>query len=163
LKKARDAYTAQLQKRKEMGLDEAAQAEPVRRSEKDTQDIEGTETVHATVPKRIVDPKCIPKPFDGQVASGSASLPDPVALETEEQRLEREQNERDFLEALGDYKCDAGMSVEYVPAAVVHLKTLKGLFLAHKFSTSSLLGGRWGWLRVWKRKSVLLAIIKSET
>ena len=31
---------------------------------------------------------------DGQVASGNASLPDPVALETEEQGLEREQNER---------------------------------------------------------------------
>ena len=48
---------------------------------------------------------------DGQVASGSASLPDPVSLETEEQRLEREQNEHDVLEALGDYKCatDAGI------------------------------------------------------
>ena len=34
---------------------------------------------------------------DGQVASGSVSLPDPVALETEDQRLEREQNERDVL------------------------------------------------------------------
>ena len=32
--------------------------------------------------------------------SGSASLPDPVALETEEQRLEREQNDRGVLEAL---------------------------------------------------------------
>jgi hypothetical protein len=30
---------------------------------KDTHDIDGTETVHATVPKRSVDPKCIPKPF----------------------------------------------------------------------------------------------------
>ena len=30
---------------------------------------------------------------DGQVASGSASLPDPVVLETEEEKLEREQNE----------------------------------------------------------------------
>ena len=28
---------------------------------------------------------------DGQVSSGSASLPDPVALETEEQTLERQQ------------------------------------------------------------------------
>jgi hypothetical protein len=44
----------------------------------------------------------------------SASLPDPVALETEKQSLEREQNERDVLEALGDYKCDAGMPVENV-------------------------------------------------
>ena len=72
---------------------------------------------------------------DGQVASGSASLPDPVALETEEQTLEREENERDVLEALGEYKCDAGMSVENVPA-VVNIKTLKGQFVAHKFSTA---------------------------
>jgi hypothetical protein len=40
----------------------------------------------------------------GQVESGSASLPDPVVLETEEQTLEREQNERDVLEGLGDYR-----------------------------------------------------------
>ena len=60
---------------------------------------------------------------DGQVASGSASLPDPVALETAEQTLEREQNERDVLEALGEYKCDAGMSVENVPAVTVRLLT----------------------------------------
>jgi hypothetical protein len=70
LKKARDAYTAQLQKGKEMGLDEAAQAEPVHRSEKDTQDIEGTETAHATVPKRMVGPKFIPKPFIPDAACG---------------------------------------------------------------------------------------------
>ena len=74
---------------------------------------------------------------DCQVPSGFASLPDPVALETEEQTLEREQNERDVLEALGEYKCDARMSVENVPA-VVNIKTLKGRFIAHKFST---LGG----------------------
>ena len=65
---------------------------------------------------------------DGQVASGSASLPDPVVLETEEQTLEKDQNERD-LEGLGEYKCDAGMSVENVPA--VNIKTLKGRFIAH--------------------------------
>jgi hypothetical protein len=48
---------------------------------------------------------------DCEVASGSASLPHPVVLETEEQRLERVQNENVLLlEALGDYKCDAGMS-----------------------------------------------------
>jgi len=47
--KARDAYNTELQKGKEIGLDEAAQAEPVRRSEKDTHDIQGTETVHAIV------------------------------------------------------------------------------------------------------------------
>ena len=51
------------QKGKELGLDEEAQAEPVRRSKNDTHDIEGTETVHTTVPKRSVDPRCIPKPF----------------------------------------------------------------------------------------------------
>ena len=51
---------------------------------------------------------------DGQVASGSEFLPDPVDLETDEQMLEREQNERDVLDALGQYKCDAGMSVEDV-------------------------------------------------
>jgi hypothetical protein len=51
------------------------------------------------------------------------------------QTLEREQkaSERDVLEALGEYRCDAGMSVEYVPA-VVDIKTLKGRFIAHKFS-----------------------------
>jgi hypothetical protein len=76
---------------------------------------------------------------DGQVAPGSASLPDPVALETEEQRLEREQNERDVLEALGDYKCDAGISVENVPA-VANIKRLKGRFIAHKFSTGWAVG-----------------------
>ena len=66
----------------------------------------------------------------GQVVSDSAflhsaSLSDPVALETEEQRLEREQTELDVPEALGDYKCDAGISVENVPA-VVDIKTLAG-------------------------------------
>ncbi len=48
----------------------------------------------------------------GQVASGSASLPDPVVLETEEQMLEREQNKRDVLDALGEVKCDADVRVQ---------------------------------------------------
>jgi hypothetical protein len=63
---------------------------------------------------------------DSQVALGSVSLPeaDPVALETEEQRLEREHNERDVFEALGDYKCDAEMSVETVPAVVNIRRTI---------------------------------------
>jgi hypothetical protein len=60
-------------------------------------------------------------------------------LETEEQRLEREQTERDVLEALRDYTCYTGKSVENLPA-VVNIKTLKGLFIS-----SSLLGGRWVW------------------
>ena len=67
---------------------------------------------------------CIPE-GDGQVSSGSVSLPDPVVLETEEQMLEREQNERDVLDELDEYKCDAGMSVDDVPA-IVSIKTLKG-------------------------------------
>ena len=41
----------------------------------------------------------------------STYLVDPVALETEEQTLKREQTERDVLEALGEYKCDSTMSV----------------------------------------------------
>ncbi len=70
---------------------------------------------------------------DGQVASGSASLSDPVTSETEVQTLEGEQNEL-FLESLGEYKSDAGVSAENVPA-VVNIKPLKGRFIAHKFST----------------------------
>ena len=62
---------------------------------------------------------------DGQVVSGSESLPDPVTLETEDQNLEREKDEHDVLEALGEYKCDAGMSVENVPA-VVNIKNTEG-------------------------------------
>jgi hypothetical protein len=71
---------------------------------------------------------------DGQVASGFASLSDlsdPVALETEEQTLEIEQNERDVLEPLGDCKCDAGMSVENVTAVVSHKKPCTTLDLTH--------------------------------
>ena len=48
--------------------------------------------------------------------------------------LESEQNEHDVLEALGEYKCDAGMPVEDVPA-IVSRKTLKGRWIAHKFNT----------------------------
>ena len=45
---------------------------------------------------------------DSQVESGSESLPDPVVLETEDEILEREQNERDVFDALGEYKCRKG-------------------------------------------------------
>jgi hypothetical protein len=55
-------------------------------------------------------------------------------LKTEELTLEREPNERDVLEALGEYKCDTGMSVENV-SVVIHMKTLEGRFVPHKFST----------------------------
>ncbi len=59
----------------------------------------------------------------------------------------------------GDHKCDAGMSVENVPA-VVNIKTLKGHWRDDLLHTSSLLGGRWGWWRVWKRRRVLLASLQ---
>jgi hypothetical protein len=39
LNKAKEEYSAQLQKGKEIGFEEASQAEPVRKSEKDTHDI----------------------------------------------------------------------------------------------------------------------------
>ena len=51
----------------------------------------------------------------------SASRPDPVASYTgadaRKKGAER-QNERDFLEALGEYNCDAGMSFMKVLAVV---------------------------------------------
>jgi hypothetical protein len=53
--------------------------------------------------------------------------------------LKREQTERDVLEPLGEYKCDAGMSVETVPV-VVNIQTLKGRFIAHKFSSGWVVG-----------------------
>ena len=62
---------------------------------------------------------------DAQVVSGSASLPFPVVVETEEHMLEREQNDRDVLDALGKYECDTGMSVEDV-LVIVNIKTLRG-------------------------------------
>jgi hypothetical protein len=64
------------------------------------------------------------------------------------QTLEREQNERDVLEALGDYKCDAGMSVENVPAVVKI--TLNRRFVAHTKTEQGRLRGR----------QVLLAVVK---
>jgi len=73
---------------------------------------------------------------------GSASLPDPAVVETEEQMLEREKNERDVLGALGEYECDAGMSFEDVPA-IFNIKTLKGRLIAHtdlKFNTGWAVG-----------------------
>jgi len=73
------------------------------------------------------------------------------------QTLEREQNERDVLEALGDYKCDAGMSVENVPA-VVNIKTRKGRLIAHKFST----GWAVGVVKSVESRRVLLASLQSS-
>ena len=51
--------------------------------------------------------------------------------------FEREKNHRDVLEALGEHKCDTGMSVENV-REVVYISTLKGRFKL--LQTKSLLG-----------------------
>ena len=48
--------------------------------------------------------------------------------------IEREQNDRDVLDALGEYKCDTGMSEEDV-TVIVNIKTLKGRLIEHKFNT----------------------------
>ena len=97
---------------------------------------------------------------DAQVESGFASLPNPVALETEEQSLEmfheREQNERDVLEPLGEYKCDTGMSVENV-SAIVNIQTLEGRFITHKFST----GWTVGVVKSVEKRRVLLVSLRS--
>ena len=70
---------------------------------------------------------------DGQVASGSVSLPDPVVLETEEQMLEREQSEHDVLDTLGEYKYDAGMPVEDV-SVIVNVKSVEKKSVAGQFA-----------------------------
>jgi hypothetical protein len=83
---------------------------------------------------------------DGQVASGSASLPDPVALEVEERRGSKES--RMSVMFLNQWVTtsvtpdSAGISVETVPV-VVNIRTLHGRFIAHRFSTAR--GGRWVW------------------
>ena len=61
------------------------------------------------------------------------------SLKTEEQRLERKQNEHDVLEVLGEYKCNSGMSVENV-SVVGNIKTLNGRLIPHKFSTGWVVG-----------------------
>jgi hypothetical protein len=43
------------------------------------------------------------------------------------------EGDNQVLENLGEYKCDVGVSVDNVSA--VNIKTLKGRFIAHKFST----------------------------
>ena len=45
----------------------------------------------------------------------------------------------DCIEEEGEYKCDTGMSVENV-SVVGNIKTLKGRFIAHKFSTGWMVG-----------------------
>ncbi len=76
-----------------------------------------------------------------------------LVLETEDQILEREQNERDVLEALGECKCDYGMFVEDV-TVIVNIKRLKGRLIAHKFNTGW--GGGLG--EEWKRRVVMVSL-----
>jgi hypothetical protein len=57
-------------------------------------------------------------------------FPNFVTLETEEETLEREQNDCDILEGLGEYKCDTGILVKNV-SLVVNIKTLNGRFIEH--------------------------------
>jgi hypothetical protein len=68
LQQAREAYNAILEDGKQLRLDVAAHAGPVCRSENDTHLIVKSDTVDATVdapvPKRSVNPYCVPKPFD---------------------------------------------------------------------------------------------------
>ena len=81
----------------------------------------------------MANDNCLASMFAKQQAVcdlNKAFLPDPVVVETEEQMLEREQNVRDVLDTLGEYDCDAGMSVEDV-SAIVNIKTLKGRLIAH--------------------------------
>jgi hypothetical protein len=54
----------------------------------------------------------------------SASLPDSVPIESEEERAAREQHEIAALDAVGDYESDATVMLEDVPQDIV-LKTLK--------------------------------------
>ena len=65
-------------------------------------------------------------------------------IENNYYREEREQNECAVFDAVGDYKCPPGMTVEDVPA-VVKIKARKERLchrlIAHKFNT--------GWSVVW--------------
>jgi hypothetical protein len=78
---------------------------------------------------------------DGQVAPGSASIPDPVSLETDEQTLQREQNERDVLEALVTNKpshqpngvCPKGPLFFFIPKSDSHAD----MHLQRRFSECS--------------------------
>ena len=76
--------------------------------------------------------------MDGQVASDSSSLPDPVALEIEEKQLD----------TVGDYECPPGMSVESVPE-VMNIKVLKMVLIAHN----------WVLLAVEKQKTLIRILV----
>ena len=57
-----NTYTASKVAKVGVRPDEAAQAKPVHPSENDTHHSLESDTVDATLPKRSVDPKCVPKP-----------------------------------------------------------------------------------------------------
>ena len=54
----------------------------------------------------------------------SASLPDSVPIESEEERAAREADEMAALDAVGDYEADPNVMLEDVPQDIV-IKTLK--------------------------------------
>jgi hypothetical protein len=70
----------------------------------------------------------------GLESEGSSSLPDPIPIETDAQRVAREERERAELDAVGGYKCDPGVTVEEVPEEVT-FQILKKRFIAHRFQT----------------------------
>jgi len=63
-------------------------------------------------------------PEDVSEQRASASLPDPVPIESEEQCAAREQDEIAALDAVGDYEADATVMLEDVPKDIV-IKNLK--------------------------------------
>jgi hypothetical protein len=76
----------------------------------------------------------------GLESEGSSSLPDPIPIETDAQRVAREERERAELDAVGGYKCDPGVTVEEVPEEVT-FQILKKRFIAHRFQTGWEVGG----------------------
>jgi hypothetical protein len=54
----------------------------------------------------------------------SASLPDSVPIESEEERAAREEDEMAALDAVGDYEADPTVMLEDVPQDIV-IKTMK--------------------------------------
>jgi hypothetical protein len=61
---------------------------------------------------------------DLSVQRASASLPDSVPIESEEERAAREEDEMAALDAVGDHEADPNVMLEDVPQDIV-IKTLK--------------------------------------
>jgi hypothetical protein len=75
-----------------------------------------------------------PNSEDVSEQRASASLPDSVPIESEEERAAREADEMAALDAVGDYEADPNVMLEDVPQDIV-IKTLKGRHIAHKFES----------------------------